>query len=421
VTYLETAVGIGRQISDAAVWHGGRCTWVGAMPEEGPAGPRMTYASFGPDLYGGTAGVALVAAELYAASGESLFQVVALGAIEHALSRVGDLPPGTSLGLYTGRPGVALASSLVGRLLRRADLCERGAALGRDLDPRLESAENDLLSGRAGAIVGLLVLNAITGDDDFLHKSAEMGEQLVNAGEREAETLSWSSPSFPSRPNLTGFSHGAAGVGYALLELYQATGDHRFRASAEGAFAYERRLYNPDAMNWPDLRQSAPRGNQPEDPPSYTALWCHGAPGIALSRLRASELLGESQYHSEAITALETTRDSVRSELHTGNYSLCHGLAGNAEILAEGKPLLDDESKSLVRTIALTGIETYGQPGQYWPGGVSGGRTASLFLGLAGTAHFYLRLNDAAIPSVLLMRPERFAAHTCTRPSVRKL
>ncbi len=56
VTYLETAAAIGRQIADAAIWHGGRCTWVGAMPEEGPAGPRMTYAWFGPDLYGGTAG-----------------------------------------------------------------------------------------------------------------------------------------------------------------------------------------------------------------------------------------------------------------------------------------------------------------------------------------------------------------------------
>ena len=211
----------------------------------------------------------------------------------------------------------------------------------------------------------------------------------------------------PAEPDRV-FAWRSRGVGYALLELYRATGDHRFRDGAEGAFAYERRLYNPDAVNWPDLRQSAPDGDQPEDPPSYAALWCHGAPGIALSRLRASELLGDSQYRNEALTALQTTRDSVRSGLLSGNYSLCHGLAGNAEVLAEGRPLLDGESENLVHTIARTGIETYGQPERCWPGGVPGGCTASLFLGLAGTAHFYLRLSDAAVPSVLLMRPEHF-------------
>ena len=47
------------------------------------------------------------------------------------------------------------------------------------------------MSGRAGAIAGLLVLNAMTGDDVLLRKSAEMGEQLVDAGVREAETLLW--------------------------------------------------------------------------------------------------------------------------------------------------------------------------------------------------------------------------------------
>ncbi len=127
-----------------------------------------------------------------------------------------------------------------------------------------------------------------------------------------------------------------------------------------------------------------------------------------MSRLRASELLGDSQYRYEALTALQTTRDSVRSGLLSGNYSLCHGLAGNAEVLAEGRPLLDGESENLVHTIARTGIETYGQPERCWPGGVPGGCTASLFSASREPPTSDLRLNDAAVPSVLLMRPEHF-------------
>jgi Lanthionine synthetase C-like protein len=60
---------------------------------------------------------------------------------------------------------------------------------------------------------------------------------------------------------------------------------------------------------------------------SYTFQWCHGAPGITLSRLRATELLSDLQVSSEAVAALEATRDAAQAELHTGNYSLCHGLA----------------------------------------------------------------------------------------------
>jgi lantibiotic modifying enzyme len=410
MTYLEAAVTIGRQITDAAIWHGGRCTWVGAMPEEGLADLRITYASFGPDLYGGSAGVALTLAELHAASGESLFRTAAFGAIEHALSRIDDLPPGTGLGIYTGRLGVAVAAARIGWLLGRADLYEQGTALGRNLGPCPEPAENDLLTGRAGAIIGLLVLYAMTGEGVLVQKSAEIGGKLMTVGVREAQTLSWPSPSLPGQPGLTGFSHGAAGIGYALLELHRATGDRRFLVSAQGAFGYERGLYNPEARNWPDLRDSTTPSTQPNGGPSYTHQWCHGAPGIALSRLRASELLGDTQLRTEAATALESTRDAAQADLHTGNYSLCHGLAGNAEILIEGKALLGGECETLAHIIALAGIETYSRPGRSWPGGVPGGHTASLFLGLAGTAYFYLRLNNTAVPSVLLMRPEQFAA-----------
>jgi len=189
-----------------------------------------------------------------------------------------------------------------------------------------------------------------------------------------------------------------------------APGNRRFRADAEEAFGYERGLCNADARNWPDLRENATPGTPLDGGPSYTLQWCHGAPGMALSRLGTAELLGDPQIRSKAITALETTRDAASAELHTGNYSLCHGLAGNAEILIEGEPLLGGKADSLAHTIALAGIETYGHPGRSWPTGVPGGHTASLFLGLAGTAGFYLRLNNPAVPSVLLMRPGQFAA-----------
>ena len=64
-------------------------------------------------------------------------------------------------------------------------------------------------------------------------------------------------------------------------------------------------------------------------------FWCHGTPGIALARLRAYEMTGDERYEADAIAALKTTQGSIESALDSwaGNFSLCHGLAGNAEVL----------------------------------------------------------------------------------------
>jgi hypothetical protein len=69
--------------------------------------------------------------------------------------------------------------------------------------------------------------------------------------------LGWNTAA--GRRNLTGFSHGAPGMGWELVELWRATGEARFRAAGEEAFRYERSCFDPQARNWPDFREDAPR------------------------------------------------------------------------------------------------------------------------------------------------------------------
>ena len=87
------------------------------------------------------------------------------------------------------------------------------------------------------------------------------------------------------------------------------------------AFAYERAHFDASEGNWPDLRDE-PGGTRRGQ--RYMTAWCHGAPGIALSRLRAYELLGDETCKDEAITALQTTRKWIETTLASGlsNYSL---------------------------------------------------------------------------------------------------
>ncbi|HEV3047932.1 MAG TPA: lanthionine synthetase LanC family protein, partial [Solirubrobacteraceae bacterium] len=207
-------------------------------------------------------------------------------------------------------------------------------------------------------------------------------------------------------PHLTGLSHGASGCALALLELWRATAESAYLQAAERAFAYERSLFDPDAANWPDLRAAAPAR-------SFAALWCHGAGGIALARLHAERLAAGAQAGAEARVALDTTARALAGELaQGGNFSLCHGLAGNAEILLHGHAELGaerDRDAELAFRAADEGIERHA-PGGAWPCGTFEGQTPGLFLGLAGIGRFYLRLHEPRLPSLLLALPDQLGA-----------
>jgi lantibiotic modifying enzyme len=91
------------------------------------------------------------------------------------------------------------------------------------------------------------------------------------------------------------------------------------------------------------------------------SAWCHGAPGIALSRLAAAALFGEEADRAEAGCALRATRAAVAHALEAGrgNLGLCHGLLGNAAVLARGCEVLDgcgEGDLALVRAAADAGL-----------------------------------------------------------------
>lgn len=122
---------------------------------------------------------------------------------------------------------------------------------------------------------------------------------------------------------LTGLAHGAAGNGIALLEAGVALQRGDLIEAGVAAFSYEAAVYDR-AGNWPDFRSP---GAEP------MTAWCHGAPGIGLTRLRALRLLPDHPraglWHDELGIAMSTT---ATAPLPTSDH-LCCGLAGRAAVL----------------------------------------------------------------------------------------
>jgi lantibiotic modifying enzyme len=140
-------------------------------------------------------------------------------------------------------------------------------------------------------VAALVVLEHVLGNTTLLEVAVQLGDALIARAQKMAEGWSWVSPGWKNHHNLTALSHGTSGCAYAFLELFEATGEQRFCDAALSAFRYERTWFSVAARNWPDFREEPRerRRNRADYP--CLSFWCHGAPGIALARLRAFELL----------------------------------------------------------------------------------------------------------------------------------
>ncbi|HSU13182.1 lanthionine synthetase LanC family protein [Longimicrobium sp.] len=427
--FLEVAARMGARVAAAAQWQpdGRSCTWTVMSPDRDHPELRVAKPTTASGtLYEGTSGIGLFLAELWNATGrtDDALARAAAGAIRFALDETAQLPE-ASFGFHGGRVGIAYAAAVVGRLLGEPELL-KGAedALRPAAGQERQDRGLDVIGGGGGAVQALIALATWLDDAELPMGIARgLGEHLIAAAEHEPGGWAWGTMRGSAQRHLCGYAHGSAGVGHALLELYLATGDSRYRYAMEQAFLYENQFFSAEASNWPDLRHNELgeylyAGRQEElrqrllggevlapQPPRYMSAWCHGAPGIGLSRLRAWQTLGEQQYLDDAKAALQSTLDSLADARM--NYSLCHGRGGNAETLMVAAEILGDEQYlQRPREAAMEGWEAYESQGKPWPcGTMQGVSDPGLLLGDSGIAYFLLRLARPETPSVLLVTP----------------
>lgn len=380
--FLDAASAIGRQIVQEAVWHDGRCTWMGATAD--PKQPwRLKYRALGPRVYEGAGGVALFLAQLSTVTGDAPARRTAVGALRHALERAPSLPPADRDGLYAGLVGVALASARAAAWLDEPELDAAARALlaGTAL-PDGPRRCPDVMMGAAGAVLGLLALARAWDDSEPAERAIATGDALLGRASAGRHGWSW------GRRQVCGLAHGAGGIGWALLELFAATGDERYRAAASGAFAYERSWLDAGSGTWPDLRIAGGRRAAPPRVRSpVVGTWCRGEAGIAQTRARA----GGAAERRDREVALATTRRHVARLLdgEIEDFSLCHGAAGSADVLGAATRLGE------------VALERHAGGRAPWPCGVPGGSTPGLFLGTSGIGWWLLRLHDGRVPSPL--------------------
>ncbi len=307
-----------------------------------------------------------------------------------------------SIGAFNGWGGVIYTLTHLAMLWEQPELLTEAEKIVELLPQLIEQDRQfDIIGGAAGCLASLLALYKCRPNQITLAAAIKCGEQLIN----QAQPMKFgigSSATMAEQQPLAGFSHGAAGIAWALLELAALTGEQRFQDAALGAIEYEGSLFHPEVKNWLDLRQLTDTvlAGQEKPPINHMCAWCHGAPGIGLARLRSLPHLDNVDIRSEINTALETTL----SRGFGNNHSLCHGDLGNLELLLQASLTLDDSQwKTQVNRLAAIILESIDRHG--WLCGVPlRVETPGLMTGLAGIGYGLLRLAEPDIvPSVLVL------------------
>ncbi|AFZ18780.1 type 2 lanthipeptide synthetase LanM family protein [Allocoleopsis franciscana] len=396
---LQTACTIAECLESLALRDGEMASWIGIrlMGKH-----HWAVAPLGWSLFDGIPGIALFFAYLGEITQESRYTKLAQQALFTLQRQVEyDRSIITSIGAFDGWGGLIYTLTHLGSLWRQPQLLNQ-ALEWVDILPGLIENDNqlDIIGGAAGCIGALVALYQSIPDERIKAVAIQCGDHLlggakgnriISQNQAMEQGRAWM-PGDGTNP-LTGFSHGAAGMAWALLELATLTGEERFRSSAVGAITDERSLFSPDTKNWL---------NQPGERDTFSVAWSYGAPGIGLARLHSLKHLEDAQIPLEINTALETTL----AHGFCGNHSLCNGMLGNLEFLLQVSQTPNYSTwHSPVTRLAASILESLRQQG--WCCGVPlGVETLGLMTGLAGIGYGLLRLAAPdKIPSILVLSP----------------
>ncbi len=347
------------------------------------------HASFtGSDLYKGIAGISLAFAYGGAILQNTTYTAIAHHSIDtllmlHAHSTSDDFE---NIGVFSGLSGYIYTYYKTYQLWNNNLLLDEALKLCQHI-PVLLNKDNthDIISGAAGCLVVLLKMQQEIGDKTLIPYIHLCASHILK---------SYPSPSEPAedsqKPRLLGFSHGTAGVAWALAQYNSHYPSTPVKKWIQEALTYERSHYSAKENNWPNFTP---------DIPTYMKAWCHGSPGIGLARVDMLQYYQDNDIEKEISHSVNSLLDSPLSPYH----NLCHGNLGNVELLLQQTiraKLPQDKYDSYVRAITNS-IQKNGavcnKPPSY--------ATPSLMLGTAGVAYQLLRLaKPTEVPAILLLK-----------------
>lgn len=345
------------------------------MPTEAPA-------------YYGKSGIALAGAALYEATGQSRYRQLVDDLVRGIVDELSARGHEHGLGGLRGIGSIVYSLSVVSELVDESYRREALETTQFVTPDRLATDDAfDVMSGTAGALLGLLACYDRFGDDEVLERARDCGERLLEAREPFHGYEVWDTRE--AHDPVGGFAHGQCGIAYSLARLADVTNTLRYGSAAREALAYE-------SERAKIVEQVEGHQTVPDQIPD----WCRGRPGRALARLGIADHLGDETILAEArrnLAAVDSAEPAVID-------NLCCGNLGRADVLLEGSRRLDDRFSGATELVGRCLARRERDGRLELPGHSLAYPNVSLFHGVSGAAYALLRhRRPDDLPCVLLL------------------
>lgn len=388
---LEAAKTIAGYICDRAIVTGASVTWPNTV--EG-INPYIELNVMNDNLYNGKVGVCLfLSACLKVLGGQANIgflqtQLVSemfktADRVQQGALRIGRIGAGKGIG------GIVYALVKMWEFTADELLLRKALQLSQTISDQLiaNDVEYDVISGSAGAILGLLALYGICPSDEVLQRAVKCADHLLECRVEGSNGFKAWKPSgmftLDNQP-VPAFSRGASGIALALGRLYKVSGQMRYMQAAREAVWYENDILQEQEYAWPGLK-----GQNAE----IQLSWCTGAAGICLNRLEAGDIIGFERKNSDlkaSLNLISCAGDLNRDNISWGNFGLIDVLVTASYKLDDGKLYHEAFKRASRYSEDCYSADFY-----------STIHDLSFFNGISGIGYVLLRLVDRQLPSIL--------------------
>ncbi|MEG9295999.1 type 2 lanthipeptide synthetase LanM family protein [Mangrovibacillus sp. Mu-81] len=360
-----------------------------SMVTKGGNENTWVYSITGPGLYDGNPGIALYFAYLWKVTGKERYKEAAYAAIKPIIKLLPELvePDNVNLGAYLGLSGIVYSLHHLGDVFQDDQLLSEARMNARYFEKFIRNdVLYDLIGGSSGALLVLMNLYETYREEWMLDQAEAIKEHLSQNSVHQSKGIAWIPHNDRKKEPYIGFSHGNAGITAALSRLYKYRPSLELEKLILEGIEFENTFFSEEHDNWFSAHLN-----------KYVIAWCHGAPGILLSRC----MLKENGIQYEGL--LRDIRAAYKTALksRTGkNYSFCHGDLGLIDILMAVEEKVVDSSDIELHMLKKQIIEEMFAQEQIQ----ADINSVGLLNGIASIGYGLLRLADSSsIPSVLIL------------------